>query len=167
MDNHSRRGFLSDVGGMLLAVPIAETASGQQASSPKDQAAYVLPPGDPRDLPAKDARLEVRTLDTPRVPPRFDSQAKWETRAAQLRTQILSAAGLWPLPERTPLKAQIFDRIDGKEGYSVEKVYFESYPHFFCTGNLYRPRDTHHQPPYPGVLCPHGHWNYGRQRTPG
>ena len=143
-------------------MPIAETASGQQASPPKDQAAYVAPPGDPRDLPAKDSRLEVRTLETPCVPPRFDSQSKWEARAAQLRTQILSAAGLWPLPERTPLKAQIFDRIDGKGGYSVEKVYFESHPHFFCTGNLYRPRGTHHKPPYPGVLCPHGHWTYGR-----
>jgi dienelactone hydrolase len=105
--------------------------------------------------------LEVRTLDTPRVPPSFKSQAAWEERAAKLREQILVAAGLWPLPEKTPLRAQVFDRID-QEGYSVEKVYFESHPRFYCTGNLYRPLGRSAAPPFPGVLCPHGHWNYGR-----
>jgi dienelactone hydrolase len=91
----------------------------------------------------------------------------WEARAEKLREQILVAAGLWPLPDKSDLQAQIFDRVD-QEGYSVEKVYFESYPRFYCTGNLYRPRRVGAKPPFPGVLCPHGHWNYGRlEHRPG
>ena len=46
------------------------------------------------------------------------------------------------------MRAEVFDRID-LEGYSIEKVYFESYPRFFCTGNLYRPRGGSAKPPFP------------------
>jgi len=126
-----------------------------------------LQSSDPRDLPTRDHRLEVRTLDTPRMPSQYKSRAQWETRAARLRQQILAAAGLWPLPEKTPLRAEVFDRIEA-QGYSVEKVCFESHPRFFCTGNLYRPLRGPAKPPFPGVLCPHGHWNYGRlEHNPG
>lgn len=66
---------------------------------------------------------------------------------------------MWPLPEKTPLNARIFGRVE-HENYSVEKVYFESYPDFFVAGNLYRPRGK--DGPFPGVLSPHGHWSRGR-----
>ncbi|MFQ5790835.1 MAG: alpha/beta hydrolase family protein, partial [Acidobacteriota bacterium] len=42
----------------------------------------------------------------------------------------------------------------------MEKVYFESYPGFFVTGNLYRPLGR--KGPFPGLLSPHGHWSRGR-----
>ena len=48
------------------------------------------------------------------------------------------SAGLWPMPEKAPLNAQVFGRIE-RGDYSVEKVYFESHPGFYVTGNLYRP----------------------------
>jgi Acetyl xylan esterase (AXE1) len=41
----------------------------------------------------------------------------------------------------------------------VSKVYFESLPGFFVTGNLYVPSGPG---PFPAVLLPHGHWSYGR-----
>ena len=41
----------------------------------------------------------------------------------------------------------------------MSKVYFESLPGFFVTGNLYRPSGPG---PFPAVLSPHGHWTYGR-----
>jgi len=41
----------------------------------------------------------------------------------------------------------------------VSKVYFESLPGFFVTGNLYRPAGDG---PFPAILSPHGHWTYGR-----
>jgi len=67
--------------------------------------------------------------------------------------------GLWPLPERTPLNAHIFGKIE-RDGYSVEKVYFESYPGFYVFANLYCPLGK--KGPFPIVMNPHGHWAKGR-----
>ena len=85
--------------------------------------------------------------------------ASWQARARYLREQVLVAAGLWPMPEKTPLVAQEFGRVE-RGDYSVEKVLFESYPGFYVTGNLYRPLGR--TGPFPAVLSPHGHWAYGR-----
>jgi dienelactone hydrolase len=83
----------------------------------------------------------------------------WKQRQGELRTQVLLAAGLWPLPAKTPLNAVIHGKID-RPDYTVEKVYFESYPGFYVTGNLYRPKGKNG--PFPAILSPHGHWNNGR-----
>jgi dienelactone hydrolase len=108
----------------------------------------------------RDRRVsEVRRLDQPNLPPAFSSLEAWQAHAAALRRHILLSTGLWPLPERTALNPRIFGRIE-REGYSIEKVYFESYPGFFVTGNLYRPLGR--IGPFPGVLNPHGHWDEGR-----
>ena len=111
------------------------------------------------EIPEKDARLEVRDLSSVCGIPRIGSQQEWLRRAASLRRQILASAGLWPLPSKTPLNPQIFGRIE-RDGYTIEKVYFESYPGFFVTGNLYRPRGL--KGLFPAILSPHGHWDYGR-----
>ena len=71
-----------------------------------------------------------------------------------MRRQILVAAGLWPMPTKTPLNAVIHGKIDRGE-YTVEKVYFESAPGFFVTGNLYRPKNVKGR--VPGILFAHGH----------
>lgn len=84
---------------------------------------------------------------------------QWAARAARLKRQIEVATGLWPMPTATPAGAVIHGRID-RDGYTVEKVYFESFPGHFVTGNLYRP--TRRDGKLPGVLCPHGHWANGR-----
>jgi dienelactone hydrolase len=91
------------------------------------------------------------------VPP--VSKGAWEQRRKDLRTQVLVAAGLWPLPTKGPLNAVIHGKID-RPDYTIEKVYFESYPGFYVTGNLYRSKNK--TGPLPAVLCPHGHWNNGR-----
>jgi len=87
------------------------------------------------------------------------SKEEWARRAEEVRRQIAVAEGIWPLPERTPLNAVVHGRID-KGDYTIEKVYFESVPGFFVTGNLYRPNNKSAK--VPGVLFPHGHWNDGR-----
>jgi len=91
--------------------------------------------------------------------PRYRSRKEWLLRAEYLRRHILVCCGLWPPPEKQPLNAKIFGRTE-RNDYAVEKVYFESYPGFFVTGNLYTPINK--SPPFPGVLCPHGHWKHGR-----
>jgi hypothetical protein len=90
--------------------------------------------------------------------PRYSSAAEWQRRAAYLREHILASSGLLPLPEKTPLRAVVFDE-QKHDDYSVAKVYFESLPGFFVTGNLYTPAG---RGPFPAVLLPHGHWTYGR-----
>ncbi len=105
-----------------------------------------------------DARLgELKTLNGHfpfQVP---ESKEAWEERAERLRTNILVSAGLWPEPERTPLNAVIHGRIE-RDGFTIEKVYFESLPGHFVTGLLFRPLDGQAATvKRPGILCPHGH----------
>jgi len=88
------------------------------------------------------------------------SSNEWTTRAKEIREHILVSCGLWPMPDKTPLKANIFGKID-RNGYSVEKVYFQTMPGFYLAGNLYRPAGRA-KAPFPGVLNPHGHWKEGR-----
>ncbi|MGQ9456010.1 MAG: alpha/beta hydrolase family protein [Armatimonadota bacterium] len=89
---------------------------------------------------------------------RYRDRVNWEKRAAEIREQVLGAAGLLPMPPKCPLNARIFGKIDHGD-YTVEKAYFESYPGFYCTGNLYRPKG---RGPFPGILNTHGHWGEGR-----
>jgi dienelactone hydrolase len=84
---------------------------------------------------------------------------EWAKRAERIRRQMQVTLGLWPMPAKTPLNAVIHGKIDQGD-YTVEKVYFESIPGFFVTGNLYRPKGKSGK--VPGVLCPHGHWAQGR-----
>jgi hypothetical protein len=99
-----------------------------------------------------------RTLDDRFDPPHFATVDAWKPRAAYLREHVLASAGLLPLPEKTPLRPSIFGEVR-RADYSVSKVYFESLPGFFVTGNLYRPAGDG---PFPAILSPHGHWTYGR-----
>ncbi len=112
----------------------------------------VLPEGKLPD----DARLApLKDLDGyfPFTPPA--SKAEWDKRAEHVRRQILVSQGLWPMPRKTPLHAVLHGRID-RGDYTVEKVFFESVPGFFVTGNLYRPKNIVGKAP--GVLFAHGHW---------
>ncbi len=87
------------------------------------------------------------------------TREKWDRSAGVVRRQMTVALGLWPEPEKTPLNPVLHGRID-RDGYSVEKVFFESVPGFFVTGSLYRPAKG--PGPHPAILCPHGHWDDGR-----
>lgn len=110
--------------------------------------------------PVHDRRFgEVRHLDMTYTFKAPTDRDQWRQRAEHLRAQILTGAGLLPMPEKTPLSARIFGRIE-HDDYTVEKVYFESFPGFYVTGNLYRPRGK--TGPFPAVLNPHGHGSEGR-----
>jgi hypothetical protein len=103
-------------------------------------------------------RKPYRGVNDRYAAPQFASRASWSIRAAHLRELVLASAGLLPMPDRTPLRAQVFGQIT-RPDYSVSKVYFESLPGFFVAGNLYRPIGDG---PFPAILSPHGHWAYGR-----
>jgi dienelactone hydrolase len=111
-------------------------------------------------VPEQDARnTEIITTDTHLALPQFTSLNEWERRKAFLREQILVAAGLSPMPVKTPLHAQVFGKLEEKD-YTIEKVLLETLPGFYLGGNLYRPRNGREK--HPGILNPQGHWPYGR-----
>ena len=116
----------------------------------------ILPDG---QLP-KDQRLEpLKDLNGyfPFQPAR--SPMEWRIRAERVRRQLLVSLGLWPMPMKTPLNAVVHGKIE-HDDYTVEKAFFESFPGFYVTGNLYRPKEMKGK--RPAVLCPHGHWSNGR-----
>jgi dienelactone hydrolase len=122
------------------------------------------PAAPPRVLPQgavpDDARLlPLKDLDGyfPFTPPA--SRTDWESRAERVRRQILVSQGLWPMPTRGPLNAVIHGRVE-RDDYTVERVFFESAPGFFVTGNLYRPKNPTGK--VPAVLFAHGHWTHAR-----
>lgn len=100
---------------------------------------------------------DYNTKYHPWLPP--GSLEEWDQMAPQLREQLLIAQGLWPIPERSPLKPVIHGKLDCGD-YTIEKVFFASRPGLYVTGNLYRP--VGFSGPRPGVLSPHGHWPEGR-----
>lgn len=105
---------------------------------------------------AEDVRLQpLKDLNGyfPFDPPK--DLASWENRKEEIRRRILVSEGLWPMPTKTPLNAVIHGKIE-KEGYTIEKVYFESAPGLFVTGNLYRP--SHPKGKVPAIMFAHGHW---------
>jgi len=63
-------------------------------------------------------------------------------------------------PERTPLNPVITGTAEF-EGYSIEKLYFESQPGFFVSATMYLPEG---EGPFPGVLHIPGHSTNGKAR---
>ena len=88
------------------------------------------------------------------------SPEAWRERSRLVRARVALAAGLLPMPPRPPVQATIHGCIE-RDGYTIEKVFFESFPGHVVTGNLYRPSSAA-VGPRPGVLCPYGHWPGGR-----
>jgi hypothetical protein len=87
------------------------------------------------------------------------SLSEWDTRKEQVRRQILVSQGLFPMPTKTPLNAVVHGKVEG-DGFTVEKVYFESSPGFFVTGSLWKPKVIKGK--VPGVMFAHGHWKDAR-----
>lgn len=116
-------------------------------------------------LPAEEKKMpdqrpsHVRHLNERMAMPKYESREAWEARAAWLRDHIRVSCGLVPEPERTPLNAQVFDKLE-RDGYSIEKAFIEAHPGFYVCGNLYRPLGK--KGPFPAVASPHGHWAQGR-----
>jgi dienelactone hydrolase len=120
-----------------------------------------LPSVSGQGLPATDQRAaKVKDLNTPRIFPEIKTKSEWQARAKEIREQALISCGLWPMPEKSPLKAKVFEKVE-RDGYSVEKVHFQSFPGYYVAGNLYRPVGKGNGP-FPGILNPHGHWRNGR-----
>ncbi|MFN5916040.1 MAG: alpha/beta hydrolase family protein [Planctomycetota bacterium] len=91
-----------------------------------------------------------------------ENKEAWETRAGELRQQMLVSLGMYPMPTLAAVKPVVHSRRE-LDGYAIEKVYFESLPGLYVTGSLYSPTSPLAEgQKRPAVLCPHGHWANGR-----
>ena len=92
-----------------------------------------------------------------------ETKDAWQKRQKELKQRVLVATGLWPMPEKTPLNPVLHGLVK-RDGFTVEKIYFESLPGHFVSGLLFRPEGNTEEK-RPAVLCPHGHG--GRQQDYG
>lgn len=107
-------------------------------------------------LPDQDSRLtQVRHLNLRYDLPAYRTAGEWRQRAEALRWQVQIACGLFPPLPKPPLNLRRIVCYEEDEEVVVERVALETFPHFYLTGNLYRPKKG--KPPYPAVLHPHGH----------
>lgn len=87
---------------------------------------------------------------------------EWNSRAADLRLQLQVATGLHPKIELPPVQPDIYGQID-RDGYTIQRMVFDSLPGLKVTGSLYLPAKFAGR--IPAVLCPHGHWEEARFRS--
>lgn len=85
------------------------------------------------------------------------TKAEWQQYHDATLAKLREAVG--PFPERTPLHAKIAGKLV-RDGYTIEKLIFESRPRYYVVANVYVPAGV--SPPYPAVLCPVGHWGTGK-----
>ena len=89
------------------------------------------------------------------VPPTAE---EWSVRRDLLRKRVLVSTGLSPMLPRPPINPVIHGKVK-RDGFTVEKVYFESLPGHYVSGLLFRPTHSGERgkEKHPGVLSPHGH----------
>ena len=98
------------------------------------------------------AAADARALELDAI----DSTEALAAYADSRREAFLDALGPWP--DRTPLNPQTTGVIE-REGYTIEKVMFESQPNHHVTALLYLPKG---EGPHPAVLVPCGHAREGK-----
>ena len=86
------------------------------------------------------------------------TQAEYDACRTAMKAKMIAAIG--GLPEKTPLGAKV-TKTYRRDGYTVEKVLFQSSPGVYVTGQFYRPDDTRFKPPFPAVVVSCGHAGEG------
>ena len=86
-------------------------------------------------------------------------KAAFEKRKEEMRKAFID--GIGGFPERTPLNART-TAIVKRDGYTIEKVLFESQPKHYVTALAFVPDPARFKAPYPAVLVPCGHSRGGK-----
>lgn len=104
-------------------------------------------------------RKEAEKLRAKDKPPA--TREEWETRRDKLRRSLREAMGTFP-DKDCPLEPKITGTLK-RDGYSIEKLIFQSRPDVWVTANAYVPANV--KAKVPAVLVVHGHWA-GARRDP-
>jgi dienelactone hydrolase len=84
----------------------------------------------------------------------IDSAEAWTARRPELQRQLAEMLGLWPMPAKAPLEAQVKGQVE-RPDFVVEKVLYQSLPGLYVTGNLYRPKAAPGRLPAILYVCGH------------
>jgi len=148
-------------GAFLVTLVAALAGQAQEPAKPK--------PGDvmiEKYLAAETDKLSKKFMDGAKT------LEEWQQKRPRLYQEYMDMLGLWPIPEKTPLKATITGTIEAPD-FFIDKLHYQSKPGLHVTANLYRPNpDANHQSrdrkrpeasgKYPAVLYVCGHTNRGR-----
>lgn len=97
-----------------------------------------------------EARQErISKLKTPR---------DWEDRQTEVKEILQRIVG--PFPKKTPLNPVITGKLKG-EGFSIEKLYFESLPGYKVTAAFYLPKDKKKSSPRSSTVVDIVIWHSG------
>jgi dienelactone hydrolase len=135
---------------LLAALGLPAVAADWSILSPDEKPTQLLTENLRRQMHAElDERLMVlERLETP------DQIREYQRRLKALFRENLGEHQA----EKTPLQVRPVGSVAG-DGYTIEKLIYESRPNFYVTANFYRP---HTPPPYPAVLVPCGHTANGK-----
>ncbi len=88
---------------------------------------------------------------------------EWKAKRPRLYREYMDMLGLWPIPEKTPLKATVTGEVEA-HGVIVEKLHFQSKPGLYVTANVYRPKGDANakQKQFPAIVYVCGHSSRGR-----
>lgn len=121
-----------------------------------------------RDQPGDDMIQAYLAREAQRIHETFAqdiaSKDEWEKSRSRYRREYLYMLGLWPMPEKTPLKAAVTGTLEG-DGYAVDMLHYQSIPGLYVTGNLWRPAKVEPGQRLPAVLYVCGHTPCGRNGT--
>ncbi len=142
------------LGIVLAALGAAAQVGTAQEYGPPDRGE----PGDPmiqQYLAHQAAALESSWLAEVKSP------EDWQKLRPRWKEEYFYMLGLWPMPEKTPLRATVTGTLSGP-GYVVEKLHYQSRPRLYVTANLYRPANIPAGHRLPAVLYVCGHSSQGR-----
>ena len=142
------RYFLSVL--FCLALPAMLCAQGKKERKPGDEMIE-------KYLAAETDKLSAKFLDGAKT---ID---EWKQKRPRLYQEYMDMLGLWPIPEKTPLKATITGTVEA-HGVVVEKLHFQSKPGLYVTANLYRPKAQGRESlgRFPAIVYVCGHTAKGR-----
>ena len=133
-----------------IALPVAICAQDKKDKKPGDEMIE-------KYLAAETDKLSAKFLDGAKT---ID---EWKQKRPRLYQEYMDTLGLWPIPEKTPLKATITGTVEA-HGVVVEKIHFQSKPGLYVTANIYRPKGdaSAKRKQLPAIVYVCGHSGRGR-----
>jgi len=113
-----------------------------------------------RHAAATNQLKQLAAAMTERCLTHIGSAADWQREVPERRRQLADMLGLEPLPERTPLHAEVTGTLE-QPAFRIEKLVFQSSPGLYVTGNFYVPKDVSRSAPTILYLCGHSAHPHG------